>query len=193
MATQPDLGITNPYQLTQEQFDAAVALLEEQSTHDPQFWNGATFAEQITAFAAGDITIGTTWQYKVNSLVAEGAPVEAIKPAEGATGWSDTWMISSQAAHPNCMYMWMNHMASAEANGQATVYFGEAPTSPEACEYAETIAPGHCEQTHATTRRTGRTSGTGARPAEDCADEDDSTTCVDYDAWMEAWTTLRGG
>ncbi len=32
MATQPDLGITNPYQLTQEQFDAAIALLEEQFT-----------------------------------------------------------------------------------------------------------------------------------------------------------------
>ena len=29
MATQPDLGITNPYQLTQEQFDASIALLEE--------------------------------------------------------------------------------------------------------------------------------------------------------------------
>ena len=28
MATQPDLGITNPYALDQEQFDAAIALLE---------------------------------------------------------------------------------------------------------------------------------------------------------------------
>ena len=35
MATQPDLGITNPYQLTQEQFDAAIALLEEQFTPQP--------------------------------------------------------------------------------------------------------------------------------------------------------------
>ena len=59
-------------------------------------------------------------------------------------------MIATEAEHPNCMYMWMDHMMSAEANGQATVYFGEAPTSEAACEYAETIAPGHCEQTHAT-------------------------------------------
>ena len=29
MATQPDLGIKNPYRATQEQFDAAIALLEE--------------------------------------------------------------------------------------------------------------------------------------------------------------------
>ncbi len=34
----------------------------------------------------------------------------------------------------------------AEANAQATVWFGEAPTSPQACDDAETISPGHCEQ-----------------------------------------------
>ncbi len=29
-------------------------------------------------------------------------PVEAILPKEGSTGWSDTWMLSSKAQHPNC-------------------------------------------------------------------------------------------
>ncbi len=29
-ATQPDLGITNPYELDEEQFDAAVDLLKKQ-------------------------------------------------------------------------------------------------------------------------------------------------------------------
>ena len=193
MATQPELGVTNPYQLNQEQFDAAIALLEEQFTHGPQFWSGATFTEQITAFAAGDVTIGTTWQFQVNSLLAEGAPIEAIKPAEGTTGWSDTWMIASDAAHPNCMYMWMNHMMSPEANGQATVYFGEAPTSQEACDYAETIAPGHCDLTHATDEAYWADIWYWSTAREDCGDDDADTTCVDYDAWVEAWTTLRGG
>ena len=74
MATRPELGITNPYQLNQEQFDAAIDLLE---TLEPlaQYWNGVTFGEQITAFASGDITIGTTWQYQVNALLAENEPV----------------------------------------------------------------------------------------------------------------------
>jgi putative spermidine/putrescine transport system substrate-binding protein len=191
-ATQPDLGIENPYQLTQEQFDAAIALLEEQFTHGPQFWNGLTFADQITAFAAEDIIIGTTWQYQVNSLLLEGAPVEAIKPAEGATGWSDTWMISSQAQNPNCMYMWMDHMMSPEANAQATVYFGEASTSPQACEVAETLSPGHCDLTHASDEAYWEDIWYWSTAREDCADDDDSTTCVDYDAWVEGWTTLRG-
>ena len=192
MATQPDLGIENPYQLSQEQFDAAIGLLEEQFTYNPQFWNGATFLDQITAFASGDVVIGTTWQFQVNSLLAEGAPVEAIKPSEGTTGWSDTWMIASEAANPNCMYMWMDHMMSAEANGQATVYFGEAPTSDEACAYAETIAPGHCDLTYATDEGYWADVWYWSTAREDCADDDDSTTCVDYDGWVEAWTTLRG-
>ena len=53
-------------------------------------------------------------------LEGEKVPVEAMLPKEGATGWSDTWMISSEAKHPNCMYMWMNHIISPEANAAAT-------------------------------------------------------------------------
>ena len=193
MATQPDLGIKNPYQLTQAQFDAAIALLEELDSHGAQYWSGTTFGEQITAFAAGDVTIGTTWQYQVNALNAEEAPVQAIKPTEGTTGWSDTWMISSKAAHPNCMYLWMDHMMSPEANATATVYFGEAATSPQACEFAETLAPGHCEQTHASDEAYWEDVWYWSTPRADCADTDSATSCVDGDKWVEAWTTLRGG
>ena len=39
MATQPDLGITNPYALDQEQFDAAIALLEAQQDLVGQYWS----------------------------------------------------------------------------------------------------------------------------------------------------------
>ena len=77
----------------------------------------------------------------------------------------------------------MNHMASAEANGQATVYFGEAPTSQEACDYAETIEPGHCEQTHATDKAYWEDVWYWSTAREDCADDDDST---------RASTTTRG-
>ena len=165
-------------------------------SHGAQYWDGNTFADQITQFQAGDVVIGTTWQYMVNALVAEEAPVEATKPAEGTTGWSDTWMIATDAPHPNCMYMWMDHMMSAEANAQATIYFGEAPTSQEACDYAETFEDGayagHCEQTHATDEAYWDDVWYWGTARGDCADEDSATTCVDYNAWVEAWTTLRG-
>ena len=41
-------------------------------------------------------------------LNADAGAVKAILPKEGSTGWSDTWMISSKAKHPNCMYKWMD-------------------------------------------------------------------------------------
>ena len=59
------------------------------------------------------MAVGTAWQYQANTINAAGAKkVEVVKPKEGATGWSDTWMISSKAAHPNCMYKWMNYIIS---------------------------------------------------------------------------------
>jgi putative spermidine/putrescine transport system substrate-binding protein len=188
MATQPDLGIENPYQLNQEQFDAAVALLEELNANDPLYWGLA--ADQIGSFESGDVVVGTTWQYQVNTAQA---PLEATLPEEGSTGWSDTWMMYSEAEHPNCMLMWMDHMMSPEANAQATVWFGEAPTSDAACEVAEGLSAGHCETFHATDEEYFDRVWYWATPQEDCADDDDATACMTQQDWVEAWTTLRGG
>ena len=188
MATEPDLGIENPYQLSQEQFDAAIALLEELNANDPLYWGLA--ADQIGSFESGDVVVGTTWQYQVNTAEA---PLEATLPEEGSTGWSDTWMMYSEAAHPNCMLMWMDHMMSPEANALATVWFGEAPTSDAACEVAEGLSAGHCETFHATDEEYFDRVWYWATPQEDCADDDDATACVTQEDWVEAWTTLRGG
>jgi putative spermidine/putrescine transport system substrate-binding protein len=190
MRTTPDLGITNPYQLNEEQFNAAVDLLKQQRDAGALYWG--TYSDQVASYTAGDVTTGTSWQFMANLLQAENEPVEAVLPDEGSTGWSDTWMIAKDADHPNCMYKWMNHMASAEANGQATVWFGEAPTSQQACDYAETIAPGHCEQTHATDEAYYDKVWYWATPRADCADEDSATTCKTQDDWVAAWTELRG-
>jgi len=190
MATKPDLGIKNPYQLNDAQFEAAIALLEAQKANGATYWG--TYSDQIASYTAGDAVVGTSWQFQVNLLQAEDQPIAGVLPDEGSTGWSDTWMIASKAKNPNCMYMWMDHMASAEANGQATVWFGEAPTSQAACDFAETLSPGHCELTHATDEAFYDKIWYWSTPQADCADEDAATTCKDQDAWVAAWTTLRG-
>jgi len=190
MATQPDLGIENPYQLSQAQFDAAVELLEQQADNGAIYWG--TYTDQVQSFASADVVAGTTWQFQVNLLQGEEAPVEAVLPDEGSTGWSDTWMVHAEAEHPNCMYMWMDHMMSPEANGQATVWFGEAPTSEEACAVAESLSPGHCELTHAQDEEYYEKIWYWSTPQEDCADDVADTTCVTQEDWVQAWTTLRG-
>ena len=156
-ATKPDLGIDNPYQLNDEQFTAAVNLLKSLKPNVGEWW--ADYAKQIQSYANKDVVIGTTWPYQENILKADKKPVVAIKPKEGTTGWSDTWMIYSKAAHPNCMYLWMNYIISPQANAKVAEWFGEAPSNPRR-------APSRPTRTSArpctpTTRPTGRTSTTG--------------------------------
>jgi putative spermidine/putrescine transport system substrate-binding protein len=190
MVKRPELGIKNPYQLNDAQFAEAIKLLEAQRDNGALYWS--TYSDQVASYSSGDVVIGTSWQFQVNLMTAENKPIAGVFPSEGSTGWSDTWMIHSKAKHPNCMYLWMNHMASPEGNGQATVWFGEAPTSPQACAYAETIAPGHCEQTHATDESYYSKVWYWTRPLADCGDTDANTKCKDQDAWVAAWTKLRG-
>src|SRR4029453_6625205 len=145
-AHQPDLGIENPYELNEEQFEAAVSLLKEQRPFVGEYWSEA--AKQISAFAGGDSEVGTTWQYQYFELEGAGKPVAAspasqgFLPSEGATGWSDTWMISSEAKHPNCMYKWMDYITSAPVQAQVMQWFGEAPAQGTACEPNEIATAG---------------------------------------------------
>ena len=189
MKHQPDLGIENPYELDQTQFDAVVDLLQQQNEIVGEYWSDA--AQQIQNFASGDMLAGTSWQYQANVLAADGAPVDVTLPEEGSTGWSDTWMLSSQAAHPNCMYRWMDWIISPEANAMATVWFGEAPVSEAGCEAAEALSPGHCETFHATDEAYFDQIWYWTTPQAECGD-DRGAVCKDFNAWTQAWTEITG-
>jgi putative spermidine/putrescine transport system substrate-binding protein len=189
MATKPDLKITNPYSLDATQFKAAVDLLKAQRANITTYWSAAQ--AQIDAFTSKDMVVGTTWQYQANVLAAAKEPVKAIKPKEGTTGWSDTWMISSKAKNPNCMYLWMNYMASPVANATATVWFGEAPTSPEACAEAEKQSPGHCDTFHATDEDYFKDVWYWNTPTKECLDGR-GPICTEFSEWTKAWTEIKG-
>ena len=100
-------------------------------------------------------------------------------------------MISSQAEHPNCMYMWMNHMADPETSAMATVWFGEAPTSEAACDAAEELSPGHCDTFHATDEEYFDQIWYWTTPQADCGD-DRGAVCKDFSEWVQAWTEIKG-
>jgi putative spermidine/putrescine transport system substrate-binding protein len=204
-AHQPDLGIDNPYELDQEQFDAAVALLKQQKENVGEYWSDA--AKQIQAFTNGDDQVGTTWQYQYFALLADNQPVESspesqgFLPSEGATGWSDTWMISSQAEHPNCMYKWMDFIVSPEANAEVAQYFGEAPSQSKSCDEAIMTAaskadgyppdPKFCESYHAADPEFWKNVYYWITPVADCGD-DRGSTCMDNNEWVKAWTEIKG-
>jgi len=187
MATQPDLGITNPYALDQAQFDAAIALLEQQEALVGQYWG--VYTDQQVALEGGTVLAGTTWQVIVNIAQSNGATIDAVKPTEGATGWSDTWMLSTKAAHPNCMLLWMDWIASPWANAQVAEWFGEAPSNSESC--AVTSNPDHCTLFHADEDEYWEDVWYWTTPTVECIDGRTDVECVPYTEWVNAWNALR--
>src|SRR3954452_9090064 len=90
-ASKPELNITNPYELDDKQFQAAVDLLKGQRKIIGEYWSDYT--KEQAAFTSGDSVLGTTWQVIANLLEADKVPIKTALPKEGATGWSDTWMV----------------------------------------------------------------------------------------------------
>ncbi len=187
MAHQPELGIENPYALDETQFQAAVDLLKEQRPHISEYWSD--YLKEISAFETGDSVVGTTWQVIENVLEGSGATTDVVLPSEGATGWSDTWMIAADAKSPNCAYAWLNYIASPEANAAATEYFGEAPSNQAACEFR---SEGSCEAYHAGDEEYASQIWDWTTPIAECVDGRTDVECIDYSQWTQAWSEIKG-
>ncbi|HEY7522935.1 MAG TPA: ABC transporter substrate-binding protein [Candidatus Limnocylindrales bacterium] len=191
MKTKPELGIKNPYALDDAQFQAAVDLLKTQQPAIGQYW--VDYTKQQQAFSNGDVVIGTTWQVITNLLQAEDppAPVEVIKPSEGATGWSDTWMINSKTKHLNCAYKWLDHIISPEVNAQIASWFGEAPGNSKACALSE-ADQANCDIFHAADDAFWTDVWYWQTPETKCVDGRTDKTCKGFDDWIKAWTEIKG-
>jgi putative spermidine/putrescine transport system substrate-binding protein len=187
MKTQPGLKIDNPYALDQKQLDAAVTVLKEQRQNLSEYWSD--YLKEAQAFETGDSVIGTTWKIIEQTAAAEKAPVKAILPSEGSTGWSDTWMISSQAAHPNCAYAWMSYITEPKPQSEVAQYFGEAPANGQACKIT---GAAFCKAYHVTDQAFSDKLWYWTTPISQCLDGRTNTTCTDYGDWTQAWTEIKG-
>jgi len=186
MAHNPELNITNPYALDETQLAAAVELLKAQKANVGEYWSD--YLKSIDSFSSGNSVVGTTWQV-IKNFMPEGSTVEAILPSEGATGWSDSWMVSSATKSPNCAYAWLNYIDSPKANAAATEYFGEAPATADACQYG---SEGFCESYHAGDADYAAKIWYWTTPVEKCLDGRTDAKCTDYSAWTTAWQEIKG-
>jgi putative spermidine/putrescine transport system substrate-binding protein len=199
--TNPDLGITDPYELTQEQFDASVDLLKQQHAE----LTGASWSlwtDEVDGFVDGSMVVGTAWP--VNFSYAElDAPVDAVEPVEGMTGWADTWMISANAPHPNCMLQWMDWTMQADVQAEVGVYYGAAGSNVNSCDeirsFLNEAYPGEGFDALVDTLRYSFCGDAEflnslylwKTPSVECGD-DRGNVCIDYSEWAQAWTEIRG-
>jgi putative spermidine/putrescine transport system substrate-binding protein len=181
----PELGITDVYELTQPQFDAAVALLKQQRTIASKYWGD--YATQVEDFKTEGFVAAPSWPYQVNLLLADKAPIASTIPQEGTTGWADTTMMATNAKHPNCAYMWLEHSIDPKVQGDVASWFGSNPAVPAGCKASDLLGPDGC-----------KTNGYDSfdkiafwkTPIADCGNG--QSNCVTYDKWVETFTAIVG-
>jgi putative spermidine/putrescine transport system substrate-binding protein len=187
--TKPSLGITDPYELTEAQLNAAGELLKEQKPLIKKYW--ALASDEIELFKNGDAVIGAAWPYQYSQLKAAHEPVEQIIPKEGATGWADTWMLSSHAKDPNCAYEWVNWVSSPKVQAEQATTYGETPVNTKACGEMEKIEKGSCGVYHANAPASYFDSiKFWKTPVAECGNGQND--CMDYSKWQQKWTEVTG-
>jgi putative spermidine/putrescine transport system substrate-binding protein len=187
--TQPGLGITDPYELTQKQFNATVGLLKQEHPLVKKYWDLAS--QEISLFQSGTTVVGAAWPYQTNTLVAAGAKVAETIPSQGATGWADTWMLATNAPHPNCAYKWMQWVTTPKIQAQEADYFGETPANKLACPIMDTIQKDSCAAYHANVPESYyQTIKFWKTPLAQCGNG--KTDCVPFQQWVTAWTSVTG-
>jgi putative spermidine/putrescine transport system substrate-binding protein len=187
--TQPKLGITDPYELTQPQFNATVALLKAEHPLIKKYWDLAS--QEIQLFQSGTTVVGAAWPYQTNTLVANGAKVAETIPAQGATGWADTWMLATRAPDPNCAYKWMAWVSTPKIQAEDADSFGETPANTKACPIMNTIQKGSCAGYHANAPESYfQTIKFWKTPLATC--DNGKNDCVPFQQWVTAWTQIIG-
>jgi putative spermidine/putrescine transport system substrate-binding protein len=191
MATKPDLGIKDPYELNETQYKAALDLLRAQRKIVSRYWHDAFI--QIEDFKTEGVVASSSWPFQVNLLngdkaAMEKTPIASTIPQEGATGWADTTMMAADAANPNCSYMWLEHSINPKLQGDLAAWFGSVPAVLGACKGNALLTDTGCD-----------TNGLGnfekirfwRTPVSKCASQADG--CVPYHRWVTDMIAVLGG
>ncbi len=186
MKHQPDLGIKDPYELTEKQYKAALDLLRKQRALVQRYWHDAMV--QVDDFTNEGVVASSSWPFQVNLLQSQNKPIASTVPEEGATGWADTTMMHVDAPHPNCAYLWLEHSLSPKVQGDLASWFGSVPSVPAACKGNELLGAEGCE-----------VNGIGnfekikfwRTPVAKCATQ--SEGCVPYYRWVTDYIAILGG
>jgi putative spermidine/putrescine transport system substrate-binding protein len=185
-AHNPELGISDPYSLTQEQYDAALELLRAQRQLVTRYWHDAYV--QMDDFKNEGVVASSSWPFQVNLLQFESAPIASVIPQEGVTGWADTTMLHVDAPHPNCAYLWMEHSLDPVVQGDIAAWFGSVPAVPEGCLVSGLLTDTGCAMNgydnfdKVSFWRT---------PTTKCSDGSDK--CIPYSQWVGDYIAIIGG
>ncbi len=181
----PELGIVDPYELSEKQYAAALQLLRRQRQIVSRYWHDPF--TQIDDFVNEGVVASSSWPFMVNLLVRQGKPIASTIPKEGATGWADTTMLHVDAPHPVCAQQWLEHSLDPKLQGDLAAYFGSVPAVPAACEGNALLGKDGCKINGIDNFDSVHFWRT---PRSLCASQ---TSCVPYYRWVTDYIAVLGG
>ena len=186
--TKPSLGITDPYELTEAQLNAAVSLLKQQRPLIKKYW--ALASDEIELFKNGDAVIGAAWPL----------------PDEHAAGRQSAGQGPDPGAGRDRLGGHVDALGARQAP-QLRLQVGELGVEPEGAGRAGDLLRRDAGQheglpVHGTRSRRARarsTTPTRRRrtstrikfwktPVADCGNG--KSDCTDYSEWQQKWTEI---
>jgi putative spermidine/putrescine transport system substrate-binding protein len=185
MSKKPELGIKNPYELNEEQYQAVLELLRRQQPMIHRYWHD--YNVQMSDFKNEGVVASGAWPFQVNMLQAEKQPIASTIPVEGATGWADTTMMGAASKNQECAYKWLEWSLSDKVQAPVSDWFGANPSVPEACKAKAPSGSDFCASNgfdKFTQIKFWKT------PQASCASQ---TSCVPYSRWTQDYIAIMGG
>jgi putative spermidine/putrescine transport system substrate-binding protein len=130
-AKRPELGIGDPYELSDTQYAAVLDVLRHQHPLIHRYWHD--YNVQLSDFKNEGVVASGSWPVQVNLLKADNQPIASVIPREGVTGWADTTMMHTHAKHPACAYAWLNWSLDDRVQAPVSEWFGSNPVTKSAC------------------------------------------------------------
>jgi putative spermidine/putrescine transport system substrate-binding protein len=185
MSKKPELGIKDPYELTEAQYNAALDLARKQRGLVHRYWHDANV--QVQDFTNEGVVASSTWPFQINTLKGNKQPVASVIPKEGATGWADTTMLAADAKHPACAYKWLEWSLNPKVQGDVAAWFGSVPAVTKGCEASELLGKEGCQKHGAGEFERIKFWKT---PTAQCASQGDK--CVPYSRWSTDYVAVMG-
>ncbi len=182
-SARPSLGITDPYELTANQFAAATGLLTSVRRSITQYYSQDS--QVIDGLATGSAVLGVVDPHQVDVLARAGLKVAGADPVEGTTGSVSFWLMRAHAPDPNCMYKWLAWSLTRRVQRQVAQWSGTAPVNAAACDE---LGPGVCGLYHVGDQAYLSKVAFAHVPSTDCGNG--KRGCVPWAAWLGAWKSI---
>ena len=185
MTKKPDLGIKDPYELNEAQYNAALDAASQAASAVQRYWHDANV--QVQDFTNEGVVASGSWPFQVNTLQRArssrsraSCPLKA--PRVGRTPPCCTRRRSIRTAPTSG---WSGRI-SPKVQGDVASWFGSVPAVPAACENHALLGPEGCK-TNGIDSSTRSSSGARRKPRARRRAQ-----CVPYSKWATDYVAIHG-